>query len=221
MTLEDRIAALEQANAALAQRVSELEKYVADRKQQYQSLLDKLREPVLLEQRVDRVTEHPETTVKWRDVRRTYTREQVIDMAKQDIQEWSDWLKNALMGLRFRINRQHRSVVAEKFDLVTGKKCAKGVAQCAPDDCFNVHIGKEIALRRALGLEVPDYYVNAPQPTEAQIGDVIRFDDDEDDFVVVDRLTDKTPFQYATNVRGKLNGFIVVDDSHDFGGEQP
>lgn len=54
MTLEDRITVLEQ-------RVAELE-------------------AKLLEQRVDRVTEHPESTVKWRDVRRTHPAVQVGDV---------------------------------------------------------------------------------------------------------------------------------------------
>src|SRR5690606_31968390 len=53
---------------------------------------------------------------------------------------------------------------------------AKGIAKCAPGDCFNVHIGKAIALRRALGLKVPSDYLNAPQPTEVRVGDVVKFD---------------------------------------------
>lgn len=51
---------------------------------------------------------------------------------------------------------------------------ARGIAKAVPDDCFNVHIGKAIALRRALGLAVPDEYLNAPQPTEVRVGDVVR-----------------------------------------------
>ncbi|MEC0399889.1 hypothetical protein U7118_07470 [Bacillus subtilis] len=50
-----------------------------------------------------------------------------------------------------------------------------GRAKAALDDCFNVHIGKAIALRRALGLAVPDEYLNAPQPTEVRVGDVVEF----------------------------------------------
>ncbi|MGC8261926.1 hypothetical protein ACP2W8_20465 [Bacillus subtilis] len=50
-----------------------------------------------------------------------------------------------------------------------------GRAKAAPDDCFNVHIGSAIALRRALGLAVPDEYLNAPQPTEVRVGDVVEF----------------------------------------------
>ncbi|UNY48905.1 hypothetical protein P9294_gp190 [Bacillus phage FADO] len=50
-----------------------------------------------------------------------------------------------------------------------------GRAKALPEDCFNVHIGKAIALRRALELEVPEEYFNAPQPTEVHVGDVLTF----------------------------------------------
>src|SRR5690606_16781160 len=70
----------------------------------------------------------------------------------------------------FVVNREKRTVVALLVHRFDGSKrqpvIARGIAKCAPDDCFNVHIGKVIALRRALGLEVPDEYLNAPQPTE-------------------------------------------------------
>ena len=55
----------------------------------------------------------------------------------------------------------------------SGKVYARGIAKCSPDDCFNVHIGKAIALRRALGEDVPHEYINAPQPTEVRVGDII------------------------------------------------
>jgi hypothetical protein len=51
----------------------------------------------------------------------------------------------------------------------------KGIAKCDPSDCFNVHIGKAIALRRALGLVMPVEYLNAPQPTEVRVGDIVRW----------------------------------------------
>ncbi|MGD1416528.1 hypothetical protein [Bacillus stercoris] len=50
-----------------------------------------------------------------------------------------------------------------------------GRAKALPEDCFNVHIGKAIALRRALGLEVPEEYLNTPQPTAVYIGDILTF----------------------------------------------
>lgn len=72
------------------------------------------------------------------------------------------------------MNSDKRTVVALLKGLRTGKVYAKGIAKATPDDCFNVHIGKSIALRRALGLAVPDECLNAPQPTEVRVGDVIE-----------------------------------------------
>src|SRR5690625_261322 len=77
--------------------------------------------------------------------------------------------------VEFHVNKDKRTVVA----LVRGRNgrtlFEKGIAKCAPDDCFNAHIGRAIALRRALGLEVPDEYIYAPQPTEVRVGDVVEF----------------------------------------------
>src|SRR5699024_11680223 len=56
----------------------------------------------------------------------------------------------------------------------TGELFKRGIAKCDPSDCFNVHIGKAIALRRALEVEVPDEYLNTPQPTEVRVGDIVR-----------------------------------------------
>jgi len=78
-------------------------------------------------------------------------------------------------GEDFVINKEKRTVVALLRGVESGDVHARGIAKCAPDDCFNVHIGKAIALRRALGLEVPSEYYNAPQPTEVRVGDVIRW----------------------------------------------
>ncbi|GIN66364.1 hypothetical protein J41TS2_17850 [Bacillus sonorensis] len=74
--------------------------------------------------------------------------------------------------ITFNVNRESRTVeaVAKKPN---SRTAFYGTAVCAPNDCFNVHIGEAIALHRALGLEVPDEYLNAPQPTEVRVGDVI------------------------------------------------
>jgi hypothetical protein len=68
-------------------------------------------------------------------------------------------------------------VVALLKFLNGSKVLSRGIAKCHPDDCFNAHIGRAIALRRALGLEVPDEYLNAPQPTEVRAGDVVKWGD--------------------------------------------
>ena len=74
----------------------------------------------------------------------------------------------------FQINEEKRAVTALVRGSLTGDLLVVGVAKCDPNDCFNEHIGKAIALRRALGLDVPDEYLNAPQPEGVEIGDKIR-----------------------------------------------
>ena len=102
-------------------------------------------------------------------------RDEIVEQAKADAEELvmdntSEWC-----GIDFIVNRNKRTVVALIKGEYSGKVYAKGIAKAAPDDCFNVHIGKAIALRRALGLVVPDEYLNAPQPTEVRVGDVVEF----------------------------------------------
>src|SRR5690625_2482698 len=113
-------------------------------------------------------------------------RDRIIEKAKKDI----DGLRHKESGfyrvairerifaqyctVKFHVNKDKRTVVALLRGFRTGKVWARGIAKCAPNDCFNVHIGKAIALRRALGLEVPDEYLNAPQPTRVRKGDIVE-----------------------------------------------
>ncbi|MEK4559568.1 hypothetical protein [Bacillus sp. FSL K6-0036] len=118
-------------------------------------------------------------------------------------------------NVEFITDSRERKVTA----LVTRRHDKKpshvGRAKAAPDDCFNVHIGKAIALRRALGLAVPDEYLNAPQPTEVRVGDVVQYSK-----------------RCATVVAGRPNGFgetklttanglatRIIDDSREEVGE--
>lgn len=115
-------------------------------------------------------------------------RDEIIEKAKRDVEN----LQEIMVGEReltvgnktfryldtvaeFHVNKQKRAVTA----LVKGARIPtlyeKGIAKCTPNDCFNVHIGKAIALRRALGLTVPDEYLNAPQPEEVRVGDIVKW----------------------------------------------
>lgn len=49
-----------------------------------------------------------------------------------------------------------------------------GRADCVPGEVFNEHIGKAIALARALEINVPEEFLNAVQPEELEVGHVIR-----------------------------------------------
>lgn len=82
----------------------------------------------------------------------------------------------------FVINRGKRAVTALVYELdglggtyrrKNRKPDAKATAKAAPDDVFHAEIGKAISLRRALGLSVPDEYINAPKPDKPRVGAVV------------------------------------------------
>jgi hypothetical protein len=101
-------------------------------------------------------------------------RDEIVEKAKRDVKHETLEATQSLLRAKFVVNSEKRTVVClmERFDL--GYIAKRGIAKCDPSDCFNVHIGKAIALRRALGLEVPAEYLNAPQPTEVRVGDVVE-----------------------------------------------
>lgn len=76
--------------------------------------------------------------------------------------------------VEYVVNREKRTVVALIRHKDGGRLRVKGIAKCAPGDVFNSHIGRSIALHRALGLEVPAEYLSVPNPTEVRVGDVIK-----------------------------------------------
>src|SRR5699024_366851 len=120
-------------------------------------------------------------------------RDEIVEQAKADIES----LKGRCRGVRygsiddlyhisdgsysgsyalsdkFVINKHKRTVVVLMYGAFSNKVRSRGIAKCAPEDCFNAHIGKAIALRRALRFEVPDEYIYTPQPTEVRVGDVV------------------------------------------------
>lgn len=113
-------------------------------------------------------------------------RDEIVERAKTDVAELLDENYPDLLvwftkkdrycisdKVDFVINHEKRTVVAIIRQIGNNAVLYRGIAKCAPGDVFNSHIGRAIALRRALGLEVPTEYMNAPQPTEVRIGDVI------------------------------------------------
>jgi hypothetical protein len=125
---------------------------------------------------------------------RQLTRDDIIEMAKRDVAElgrsssmtptrilysmkvgeYNGFSFSRKCYAEFIVNREKRTVVALLRGYNTDRVVSRGIAKCHPDDCFNAHIGRAIALRRALGLEVPDEYLNAPQPTEVMVGDIVE-----------------------------------------------
>ncbi|OXS81368.1 MULTISPECIES: hypothetical protein [Bacillus] len=120
-------------------------------------------------------------------------RDEIVEMAKADVENLKAYGKQSsrstkfgnltyreyYYSVEFKVSSNKRKVSAliypiGRLGFISGRPIHVGRAKAAPDDCFNVHIGKAIALRRALGLKVPDEYLNAPQPTEVRVGDVVR-----------------------------------------------
>ncbi|ODB76017.1 hypothetical protein [Bacillus velezensis] len=116
-------------------------------------------------------------------------RDEIVEQAKADVEKLIEdagsicpvyygnyTMRQRMSRVDFVVNREKRTVVALVFGKIPrfrNELREKGIAKAAPDDCFNAHIGKAIALRRALGLAVPDEYLNAPQPAEVRVGDVV------------------------------------------------
>lgn len=105
------------------------------------------------------------------------TRDEIVEQAKRDVEYFTKYIADKGIGrIEFIVNREKRTVVAlwkSRF----GHVFSRAIAKCAPQDCFNSHIGRAIAVRRLLSERVPDEYLNAPQPTEARVGDVVDWQD--------------------------------------------
>lgn len=101
-------------------------------------------------------------------------RDSIVERAKEYVDKTTKKLTELPFYPEFIVNKDNRSVTVILRGRAAGKVIAKGDAKARPDDCFNVHIGKAIALHKALGSDTPAEYLNAPQPTEARIGDVVK-----------------------------------------------
>jgi len=129
------------------------------------------------------------------DFKKKPTRDEVIEMAKRIVEalkrpgviningkphpwEYRKNLEGEGSGIAYNaeyiVNKEKRTVVVLLRGFNFGDVIEKGIAKCDPEDCFNIHIGKAIALHRALGLDVPKEFLSAPQPTEVKVGDVIK-----------------------------------------------
>ncbi|AVB11544.1 hypothetical protein C3438_19700 [Bacillus velezensis] len=146
-------------------------------------------------------------------------RDEIVEQAKADVKG----LFKRDLGYRhdFIVNSEKRTVVALRKSFVEGYVRDRGIAKATPDDCFNIHIGKAIALRRALGLAVPDEYLNAPQPTEVRVGDFVSDDSGVNKALVIEDDS-WPPFSggaviYLKDARKYC--YRIIDDSREEVGE--
>ncbi|SET43175.1 hypothetical protein SAMN05216389_11152 [Oceanobacillus limi] len=156
-------------------------------------------------------------------------RDEIVERAKSDVESLKDSKGGITSRLGYRegesgiicdaefiVNDGKRTVVCLLKGQLSSIVYARGIAKCAPNDCFNVHIGKAIALRRALGLEVPSEYLNAPQPTEVRVGDIVEY---EGEFceVVPDNtdIGDEVPLRYCWVTSAFATQGKIIDDSRE------
>ncbi|WP_163530976.1 hypothetical protein [Halobacillus ihumii] len=108
-----------------------------------------------------------------------FARKTVIEQAKDYVSNKIGFGEIAFGILRtkpeFIVNREKRTVVVLLRGFKSGIVRRRGVAKAAPEDVFNVHIGKAIALQKALGKVISYEFAYAPQPEEAEVGDVVRW----------------------------------------------
>lgn len=115
--------------------------------------------------------------------------------------------------VEFVVDREKRTVVALLKYIGNNRAWAKGISKCDPDDVFNVHLGKAIALRRAFGLNVPDEYLKAPEPTEVRVGDVVYVSSTFPRMTVTSDTTSTDNKLVRLGMLPALSGHKVVDDS--------
>lgn len=85
---------------------------------------------------------------------------------KRENPNFCEWATKA----EFIVNKEKSTVVALLKGARDPKIYSRGIAKCMPDEVFNEHIGKAIALARALEIDVPEEFMNAVQPDEIVVG---------------------------------------------------
>lgn len=160
-------------------------------------------------------------------------RAEVIQRAKEVLEVWK---RNSFVGLgdyqnselpspynhwsmiaEFVINPEKRTVVALLKCRETLRLATSRIAKCSPRDVFNEHIGKAIALGRALGKDVSEFE-NAVQPTIA-VGQKI-LSNDSGNLLTVQSVTDEG---YPANKTGVcfVTDYRIVDDTDaQYGGDE-
>lgn len=96
-------------------------------------------------------------------------RAEVIEKASSFVDE------NGGDDFHFEVDEKERQILAWKIVRKGhGNEAITGLATCHPNAVYNEHIGKAIALGRALGLDVSEFE-NAPQPNRRTNGMVIEW----------------------------------------------
>ncbi|SCY14286.1 hypothetical protein [Lysinibacillus fusiformis] len=117
----------------------------------------------------------------------------------------------------FHVNEKKRAIAVLIYGAFSKQLIFKGITKCNPNDVFNEHIGKAIALGRALGLDVSEFE-QAVQPTEFAIGQIFEAKLTETHIEkIVDITGDKCYVErggfYWTN-RIQEDDFCIINDTN-------
>lgn len=93
------------------------------------------------------------------------------ELRAEIVQRAKEFIENTKIN-QFIVNQEKRTVVSLMRGVETKKVYSKGIAKCNPSDVFNEHIGKAIALGRALGKDVSEFE-SVEQPTVA-VGQIVE-----------------------------------------------
>lgn len=119
----------------------------------------------------------------------------------------------AACNVEFVINEDKRTIVALMRSIESPKIYARGIAKCDPNDVFNEHIGKAIALGRALGLDVSEFE-QAVQPNEVVMGMNLEVrTNGEVDFTHKPINTDDL-FQCNHDFQKEESGVFIINDTN-------
>lgn len=113
--------------------------------------------------------------------------------------------------VEFVVNAEKRTVVALIKFLESGRLVYKGIAKCHPHEVFNEHIGKAIALGRALGLDVSEFE-QAVQPDEVVEGMDVRVIGNTLDTRIIANVA-KVDINTNTLEYAQINGATILNDT--------
>lgn len=104
--------------------------------------------------------------------------------------------------VEFIVDKEKQTIVAL---IKYGKIVAlKGIAKCMPGDVFNEHIGKAIALAKALKIDIPVEFLEAVQPDELVVGHVTIWSNDFRTTYTVNEIKDNKAYCNNTKEHWRL-----------------
>ena len=142
-------------------------------------------------------------------------RAEIVEQAKEFVENFRH--ANSHIEVTFVENRESRWAYTQLHVTVGEKRTQVGYGYSGftKDDTYNSYLAQARTLHIALGLDVPDTYLKAPQPTEAQVGDVFELID----FQGVVRTCVVGNGGVARKFSGYLAerrfGYRIIDDTRD------